>query len=620
MVIVETRPTSEPLKISKARREALERFIATELDDALAARTNQEALWNDCLHSYEALADGLLEHVPIEGVKQLEVPLGAIATDSLFANVLDLIYVVAPIVTAQDVQGTNTEAVKALQRVINWGTAKAFNLRSASENSIFDDVQLGTGVYYIPWVQSQKKTKTNHILSAGPRIYSIPPEDFLIPAGASDDLQLMPWNAARFLISKGDLLARGKALKWDVDLAQQTAERHWVRSKREQLGRTPGETMSQNEMYEIYDIYILFDVDEDGVDEDLLVTFDKTSSKILKVDYNPFDSRPFVGMRYQMRSHLFYGQGVMEMMRSFQEECTEIHQHRNINMLLANTRMWAAPHGTTGETLTVWPNRVIGESTPGAIRELRLGDVYPSSAQAEAAVIALAERRTGINDMSLPRPSQVLGSRTPGVTAMTLLQQANRRFTPAFDSIRFGTADAVKNCLYRYQEQLLAGNQYAEATLRKISGGTPEMADALIKLLRDPEFDDSVTVQLTASSGQLNREVERQNSIMLISLMQQYHKQIMDLTMISNSPEAPPQVKEVALKVAKAATEVIERTLRTFDQIRDPSTFLVDLSNEVDKVEGTPEGLGGLNGIMQALAMQEAMGGAGMPPPAANSL
>lgn len=616
MILVDSKPQSEPLNLSEKQTQEIEAYLNVEIEDALAARKTQESLWNDCLHSYEAPADEVLQHVIIEGVKKLEVPLGAIATDSLFANVLDLIYVVSPIVTAQSVKERDVDAVKSLQAFINWGTQKSFNLRAASENAIFDDVQLGTGVYYIPWVKNTKKTKTHHITASGPRIYSIPPEDFLIPAGARDDIQLMSWNAARFYLSAGDLKLRGKMLGWDIERAQQTGNVGWVRSKREQLGRTQTEAMSQNKLYEIFDVYCLYDIDGDGIEEDLLVTFDKTSGKALKVDYNPFDQRPFVGMRYQLRSHLFYGLGVMEMMKPFQDETTEIHQQRNINMLIANTRMWKSKVGTLGGTLSVWPNRVVQMTDMDSLQELRLGDVYPSSAQAEAAVIALAERRTGVNDMSLPRPSQVLGSRTPGITAMTLLQQANRRFTPAFDSIRFGTAEAVKHCLYRYQERLLADDQTAINLISKVMG--EERAGDIIQLLSDPDFDDSITVQLTASSGQLNRETERQNNIMLIQVLKGYHDQVMQLAAIANSPEAPQPLKEVAIQVAKAATEVIERTLRTFDQVRDSSTFLVELNEAIDQVQGTPQGMQGLDAVFQQLAMQEAAEGGGIPPAAAS--
>src|SRR6185437_6671880 len=102
----------------------------------------------------------------------------------------------------------------------------------------------------------------------------------------------------------------------------------------------------------------------------------------------------------------------------------------------------------------------------------------------QAFPIAMAERRVGINDLSTPRPSAVLGSRTPGITALSMLQQVNRRFTPAFDAVRLACAGAVRQCLYRYQERLLAGDRESERHIRRVLGDAE--GDLVISLLKDP--------------------------------------------------------------------------------------------------------------------------------------
>ena len=42
-------------------------------------------------------------------------------------------------------------------------------------------------------------------------------------------------------------------------------------------------------------------------------------------------------------------------------------------------------------------------------------------------------------------------------------------------------------------------------------------------------------------------------------------------------------MRDMALKVSKGATELIERLIRTFDTIRDPKAFLVGFDEQLDQ-------------------------------------
>jgi hypothetical protein len=64
--------------------------------------------------------------------------------------------------------------------------------------------------------------------------------------------------------------------------------------------------------------------------------------------------------------------------------------------------------------------------------------------------------------------------------------------------------------------------------------------------------------------------------------------------------------------VAKKGTELMDRTLRTFDNVRDPQTFLLDLS----KLEATINAGDAAQAQAQAMAAQ-AVAGLGQPPPTA---
>ena len=80
-----------------------------------------------------------------------------------------------------------------------------------------------------------------------------------------------------------------------------------------------------------------------------------------------------------------------------------------------------------------------------------------------------------------------------------------------------------------------------------------------------------------------NKEAERQATFQLVGILAQYYQRSIELVTIAANPATPPAVADVAKQIAESAGEVIERTLRTFDQVRDPSLFLIEVEEAIDE-------------------------------------
>jgi hypothetical protein len=579
-----------------------------EVTDALSARSPLERIWRECLRRYEGVPKNPVRNTPVVNAPNIEVTIGAIAADAVYAQASELVWSTSPLVTVRAGKSNpvTVDEAEALQDFTNRVATSELNLREAYDDATLDDVQLGTGVYYVPWVSVKRKTRTARITDRGPRVYAIPAEDFIVPGGARASIEQARWVGVRFWLTEAELYDRSQLAGWDISRCSPAASMDWVRSRRERLGHTSDTVARAGHIYEIIDIYCTYDIDGDGDAEDLLVTWDHTAGAVLKMQYNPFDRRPFEVMRYQRRAHIFWGLGVLEMLGPFQEEATELHNHRTLNSMLANTRMWKAKEGAVPENQRIYPGKIIFMDNPADLMGEQLGEVYPSSSQNEAITISLAERRVGINDPS----SQHLGSRTPGITALSLLQQANRRFTHSFDSIRNGTAGAVVQALYRYQERLLAGDTETEDHIAQLMG--PQQGQLVVQVLKKADFDNNVEIELTAASGSTNREADRQNAVMLINLLSQYYTQTLNLVMLAAQPTTPPVVKDVAEKIALAAGKAIERAIRTFDSVRDPQTFVLDLEEELDGMgQMDQSGLNGLGNLLGLLGQAQGGGSEG---------
>jgi hypothetical protein len=175
-------------------------------------------------------------------------------------------------------------------------------------------------------------------------------------------------------------------------------------------------------------------------------------------------------------------------------------------------------------------------------------------------------------------------------------------------------AAAVRQCLWRYHEQLLREdeNGLAASNIRKVLGD--QKGALVIALLKTDDFEQNVSVELTASSATINRDAERQNAMLLVNILGTYYQRIMELITLASQPNIPPPIADVAKKIAEAWSNIIERTVRTFDQIRDPHTFIVEVSDELDNVKNLDaSGLQGLAALVGGLAQRGADNGLGLP-------
>lgn len=598
MRLVEKHPEggSKELVLSDDGLQALSRFLEDEVASAISARSEIESVWNEVQRLYDSRPAEKMKSLPFPGASNLEVSIAGVAVDAIYANALDLVWAVSPVVTVRPVAADDVEDAKAIQKLVNWTVGTESGFKGAAEESVLDCVKLGTGVYYIPWVERVHVTDVQEVKHQGPRIMSVAPEDFFVPGSASADLQEARWVAMRVRLSRSDLELRAESLGWDLEGVQPSGTIPSVRDTREELAHVSTSASELADTFHIFDIYCYHDIDGDLKDESLLVTWDQTSRRILKVRFNPYDRRPFAACQYQRRGHTFYGLGVVEMIRGFQEEVTKTHNNRVDNSYLANTRVFLAADGAAEETKRIWPGKVIHVTQKDDVSALVMADVYPSSVQNEMITLRLAEQRVGLNDLA---NAQTTGSRVPGITALTLVSQANKRFAAAFDGIRSGASEAERQVLYRYQERLLANDEAAASTIRTVCG--EKDGNRVIAALKRDDFDESMNIELTASSASVNRESDRQSQLALVQIMTTYYERMVEIAQLLLNPMLPPQLRAVLERVAKGASELIDRTLRTFDQVRDPEELLIPISVLSPQQQEPPDA-----------AVAAAPGGAGM--------
>jgi hypothetical protein len=104
MRFVEKHSSQQEVNPDPGRLEALHGYLLQEVEDALSARQAQEAVWREDLRLYEGVPKNPVRNIPVENAPNTEITLGAIACDSIYAQVIDLIFTITPILTVRAIQ------------------------------------------------------------------------------------------------------------------------------------------------------------------------------------------------------------------------------------------------------------------------------------------------------------------------------------------------------------------------------------------------------------------------------------------------------------------------------------------------------------------------------------
>lgn len=601
MIPISQHANAQELDLTEPQKKILGNFLMQEVTEAIAARAPLEEMWRELLRQYDGVPKKEVRETPIINAPNIEVTVGAVSSDSVYAQMIDQVFNIMPVVTVRSTNETWVQHAQDMQTFVNWIATNEANVRSAAENMFSDTVQLGSGAFYVPFVERLKKGKVYKTQQRFPMLRAIPIEDFLVPGGATELIQEARWVGMRTYMTLGQLKLYGKTRGWEWEKAKPTGPISWVRSRREQVAKTmTNADRSYMRLYEIWEIYVDYDIDGDGFDEELLVIWDRASASVLKVVYNPYDCRPFELATYQLRPHLAYGIGVLEMTRPFQEGATEIYNMWITNAMIANCRIWKAREGVVAASEDMYPNKVIPLPNPreDLIPE-QMGDVYPSAAQALSTTVSFAERRVGVNDMS-SQPGRMANSRTPGITALSMIQQVNRRFTPAFDAMHGALSRAVTQAIWRYRERVLMGDKQVINKIHKIMGMAA--GDRVEQLLRQEDFQQNIEIELTASSSSVNREQDRQSLVLLgTQVLAPYYQRIIQLAMLAASPQVPSVIRDILIKVAKATESGIDQIVRTFDQVRDPKLLAVSIVADIEALQQQADMQAAMQQVQQAL-------------------
>jgi hypothetical protein len=349
------------------------------------------------------------------------------------------------------------------------------------------------------------------------------PEDFIAPVKGGGDVQRLPWCMQRLWYDENTLrkkVAQGRFYKDAVErlIAGDTPEgdnaqidASEVRSIRAQVEGTEefGETSVRSGEYAILECYYRYDLDEDGLDEEIMFwVCPERGDLLLGWDFldNVFATgmRPFILGKYFPLPGRLYGLSFPRIVRPIQEEINTIHNQRVDNGTIRNTVSGFYP-----SSWTVNPQDV--EVSPGGMRPVEDPRmlVFPNwngsdawGQNEEALLMQMFERLTGINDLSLGRQPNRVGATRTATGVASLLSEAGLRFKNAMRAFQRFWRDIFAAMLALEQQYLPPGIEF------RVTGRWPEVISFTSKADIAGKFD----VQIVATSETLNRQLLREDA------------------------------------------------------------------------------------------------------------
>lgn len=582
------------------------------------------AQFRQWLEDYRAPAKQPVKTFPFEGASNYILPVTAIDVDQLFAKFLQTIHAPSNLWTISPYNEKWVKAAKPLQDFLEWLDGSVLKMYNVDKRVLMDMTKLGTGIYKHGWNYESKMThrytptgEVERVLSrrGTPFVDHVKLDNFVMPTSATahqpDQQGGAKWVAERIRVHPDTLRWMAKSVspllpalsEKDVEFVIDFEERSQTqydakvhdldyvqkgvapRNVDPALTDAPGEARSalggavilrEIELFEIHARVAT----QGRTQDDVILLYHQPTRTLLRGVYNYYlhGQRPYEVVRY-FPAEGFWGIGVCEQKEMFQKVQSELMNFQLDNVLLANSRMIAVKQGASlmpGDP--VFPGRVVvTEGDPRAeMQSFQMGDIYTSLPATFSQFNELGRVRTGIGDLQTGNMEGLPG-RTPATSILTLLQEGNRRPDLTLKDIRYEGLSTIGMRLLQYIQQFGAspvdvGGQHVMRVMQDVLGMPEGMfaQEALTMPMTDPST--GIIVNITATSGGSNKEVDRQQSLAMFQLAMQAAPQFIQLAATAQQAAGTP-VGQVAAMASAGLAELFRRVLEKHDE-RDIEAIL----------------------------------------------
>lgn len=566
---------------------------------------------------------------PWPGASNIEIQVVATNSDQLLARVMSM-YMTDPLWSAKvfgDIdQGKGVDQKTAIEQFLgNMALEPAeLDFYRVEEAWFSSTIRNGTGIIKFPWlyhVENQivatdgiegadYKYETKEIIRLdGPRPENVPLNKFLTDI-STQKLEDSKFKCHIMTISR-KMLEDRKALKFfkdaDIDAiiaqpdrAQADHLQAYIESK-QGLQVTGSDTLADE--YDIFECWYRYQ--HNGKNYRLVAIHHPRSNTRLASFYNyyPDNMDIFEDAKLAYDDDQYYGYGFAEMLEAYQEEISELHRQRINAKTLGNTTAFRVNKNSKLHSILQFYPGVLVPADPGEIEKLDLNNPQADSLDGENLSLALVKERTGIDPATGGTGGGIVNAKRGIYSSQgtfAVLQQQNSRTGLRMSDMRSAHSRAGSKFAKMYAHFGL-GNK-----LRQF-GDNAENLKAAFENIKSGKLGLSIR----ASTASLNKELEKQNDIMLSQTLTGLYQADAQIIQSMSMQGMPEDLKEYYVEVLRAKQALYKQIVQNFGH--DDAARLIPVPKFLK--QGRPNELNAqsVSGSQQPNPQSGFSGGAGQP-------
>ncbi len=560
--------------------EDLEAYISQQLTDIAADRQNLISSYADFTDAYDAKHD-LNRTFPWKDASGVVLPLIPSHVDALKARILNTQFGQDPLAIFSAYQGEHVEFAELTQQFFDWVADQEVDFYAAYREAIPIMLKYGCVFIYIEQTNLPRKfmtfkdgefTPSREDAFNKPTLRVIHPKDFYMPIHEMD-----PQTAS--IAGYGYKLNRGTFMEYahkDVRYFRPEA----ADKMKALLSPIKGQGGQENEdrvqdardraamvtrqvhadRLDMRHLYMRYDIDGDGLEEEIHVHWEATEGVIARVAYPHYKhrQRPFVKHEYESRDGEWAGMGIPEMLLGSQATMSTLMRQGIDNNTVKTTGWYTVIKGSgIKQNQHIHPARHLHVTSHEDIQERQFPAGQLNTSFEDIKLLQdWAERRTGISDFNLGQES---GKKTTATTTLAVLQENNKKIDFVIRDVRTGFNEVIMQVLQLYQ-------QFKPGIVFPVLGPEGVVVMQKWELTRDEDLRKRVLVNATASSAVLNKAVDRQEkSTLLNQLISVYDRKVQAASQVVEMQATAPQLAGLLLAIDSGTDEIMDRILDSFD-------------------------------------------------------
>ena len=430
---------------------------------------------------------------------------------------------------------------------------------------LYDTASLGRGYLKGHWEISEWNFKREgesikKIAHDGPQLSLVSIEDLLTRASVTD-LQRAPWYAVRTYYNAhelGQMAAKELFVNVESVLGAQADD---ISENRKESLKSSGlmpDSSNGDQPYTVWELSMFWDVDGDGVEEDIKLFYHAESGEFLRAEFNDLSVRDIVPFDYYALPFQFYPMGLSWMGDQTQEERDSLHNLAYNSLTLASLQM---PITKTGSDIHIdqWtPMTDIEVDDPSNdIRIFGFKDNSSVAMNMENQVASNLSTATGINQAMGGQPDTTMKSRfsptgyaQQGSVGNAMLEANSKNIDRGFDQA---------GMLLVYL--IVANGERAKANLSVLL--PVDLQDDFAKVcdMNVEDIPEKFLFKVQSTRMDETQEAEKQKYTILLQLHDQYGERIIRyLELISNigmQTAQQPQLEPVFRPMLEAAQKLL---------------------------------------------------------------